>query len=53
MLCRLLTAKSRSAKEASHHPAFMVGYLTISQTRLSYPPCETMGLAKNVHIASG
>ena len=28
--CRLLTAKSSSVRGASHHPAFMVSYLTIS-----------------------
>ena len=42
-LCRLLTAKSRSARGASHHPAFTVSCLTISQKRLSCPPCGTIG----------
>ena len=41
--CRLLTAKSRSTRGASHHPAFMVSCLTISQTRLSCSPCTIMG----------
>ena len=40
---RLLTAKSLSVRGASHHPAFMVSCLTISQTRLSCPPCAMMG----------
>ena len=40
----LLTAKSRSARGASGHPAFMDGSLTVSQTRLPCPPCGKMGL---------
>ena len=35
--CRLLTAKSQSAREASHHPAFIVSCLTVSQICL---PCQ-------------
>ena len=38
--CRLLTAKSRSAREASHHQAFIVSCLTVSQTCL---PCQPSG----------
>ena len=44
LLCRLFTAKSWSARVASHHPAFVVSSLTISHTRLPCPPCGTMGL---------
>ena len=40
----LLTAKSRSARGASGHPAFMDGSLTVSQLRLPYPPSGKMGL---------
>ena len=40
----LLTAKSRSARGASRHPAFMDSSLTVSQTRLPRPPCGKMGL---------
>ena len=43
IFCRLLKAKSQSTRGASHHPAFMVSCLTISQTRLSCPPCAMMG----------
>ena len=35
--CRLLTAKSRSAKGASHQPASMGSFLTICQTCLPSP----------------
>ena len=35
--CRLLTAKSRSVREASHQPAFIGNCLTISHTCL---PCQ-------------
>ena len=37
-------AKSSSARGASHHPAFMVSYLTISEKRLHCPSCGKMGL---------
>ena len=43
LCCRLLTGETWSTKGASHHPAFMISYLTISQTRLSGPPCAMMG----------
>ena len=42
--CGLLMAKSQSPRRASHHPAFMVSSLAISQTRLPCPPCGKMGL---------
>ena len=42
--CILLTAKSRSARGASRHPAFMDGSLTVSQMRLPCPLCGKMGL---------
>ena len=42
--CILLTAKSRSARGASRHPAFMDSSLTVSQTRLPCSPCGKMGL---------
>ena len=38
VLCRLLTAKSRSAKGASHLPAYMGSCLTICQMYLPCPP---------------
>ena len=44
LTCILLTAKSPSARGASRHPAFMVGSLTVSQTRLPFPPCGKMRL---------
>ena len=37
-------AKSWSASGASHHPTFMVSYLTVRKTCLLYPPCREMGL---------
>ena len=40
----LLTTKSRSARGASRHPAFMNSFLTVSQSRLPCPPCGKMGL---------
>ena len=46
-MCRLLTAKSRSAREASYHLAFMVSYLTINQMHLPCPPCGKMRLLKS------
>ena len=36
----IASAKSRSASEASHHPAFISGFLTISRTCLPRPPGE-------------
>ena len=44
ILCILLTAKSRSPRGASHHPAFMNGSLAVSQTHLSCPLCGKIGL---------
>ena len=41
--CRLHTAKSRSAKGASHHPNFMVSSLTISKMLLPCPLSGKMG----------
>ena len=38
--CRLLTTKSRSVREASHHSALIVSCLTDSQTCL---PCQPSG----------
>ena len=40
----MLTSKSQSAEGVSHHEAFMVSSLTISQTRLPCPSCGKMGL---------
>ena len=37
--CRLFTAKSQSTRGASHHPAFVVRCLTISQKHMHCPPC--------------
>ena len=37
-MCRLLTAKSRSGRRASHQPAFIGSYLTIGQI---HQPCPT------------
>ena len=42
-LSRLCTAKFRSSRGASHHPAFMVSSLTINQTCLLCPPWGKMG----------
>ena len=42
--CILLTAKFRSERGASHHPACMDSSLTVSQMRLPCPPCGNMGL---------
>ena len=42
--CILLTDKSRSAREASRHSAFMHSSLAVSQTRLPFPSFGKMGL---------
>ena len=39
-MCRLLMAKSRSARGASHHSSFIVNCLTVSETCL---PCKPSG----------
>ena len=41
---QVVTAKYRSAREASSHPTFMSNYLTISHTCYPCLPCRGVGI---------
>lgn len=49
---RLLKAKFRNARRASHQQGFRVSYLTVGQTRQPCQPCGKMGLVSGTVVVA-